>query len=90
MSGATAGDKDRTRVAVSGLEMVVTVAGNLTPGGRNSKTLVTFGANFVVRINIVLVGPEVNTLGGFMAPEKNEGYRWRRNFPAAIIRRWLR
>ena len=46
--------------------MVVTFAGNLTPDGRIFKTLVTFGANFVVLINIVLVGPEVKTLGGFM------------------------
>ena len=51
---------------MSGLEMVVTVTGNLTPDGRISKTLVTFGANFVVLINIVLVGPEFNILRGFM------------------------
>lgn len=75
VSGATVGDIDRIDEGASGLDQVETLAGNLTTGGRRkSQTLFTFGADFVVLIKTVSVGPPVNILEGFIVQENG-------NFP---------
>lgn len=69
MSGSMACDRERTEERVLGLDLVVIVAGNLTPDCPNSQTLLTFGANFGVVLKNVLVGLADKSLGGFMVVE---------------------